>query len=182
MNSNVKILGGLGSLFLVLSFIPYLGAVLGIAGLILLIVAVKQFADGEGRGEIFSVFLKGILVSIIGGIVGAVIMFAGFASAATGDSGALGWFIGGIGGLIVYASSVYGNYYIKQAFEEIALLTGNTLFAWAGKLLFWGAILMIILIGSLVVWVGWILSAVAFFTTEEKKNGSVVESSGQSVE
>ena len=180
MNGNVKILGGLGSLFLVLSFIPYIGAILGIAGLILLIVAVKQFADGEGKGEVFSVFLKGILVSIIGSIVGAIILMAGVGSAAAGNSGALSWLIAGIGGLIVYASSVYGNYYVKQAFEEIALLTGNTLFAWAGKLLFWGAVLMIILIGSIVVWVGWILSAIAFFTTEEKKSGSVVESSGQS--
>ncbi len=180
MNGNVKILGGLGSLFLVLSFIPYIGAILGIAGLILLIVAVKQFADGEGKGEVFSVFLKGILVSIIGSIVGAIILMAGVGSAAAGNSGALSWLIAGIGGLIVYASSVYGNYYVKQAFEEIALLTGNTLFAWAGKLLFWGAVLMIILIGSIVVWVGWILSAIAFFTTEEKKSGSVVGSSGQS--
>ena len=180
MNGNVKILGGLGSLFLVLSFIPYVGAVLGIAGLILLIVAVKQFADGEGRGEIFSLFLKGILVSIIGSIVGVVIIVAGFGSAAAGNSGALSWLIAGIGGVIVYAASVYGNYYVKQAFEEIALLTGNTLFAWAGKLLFWGAILMIVLVGSVVVWVGWILSAVAFFTTEEKRGGGVVESSGQS--
>ena len=179
MNSNVKILGGLGALFLVLSFIPYIGAVLGIAGLVLLILAIKQFAESEARSDVFSVFLKGILVSIIGSIIGMVILFAGFGSAAAGNSGAMSWLITGVGGLIVYASSVYGNYYVKQAFEEIALITGNTLFGWAGKLLFWGAILVIVLVGSIVMWVGWILTAVAFFTTEEKKSGSVVESSGQ---
>ena len=169
MDSNVKILGGLGSLFIVLSFIPYVGAVLGLAGLILLIIAVKQFAEKEGRGEVFSTFLRGILVSIIGDIIGGVILFAGIGSAAAGNSGALSYLITGIGGVIIYAASVYGNYYIKKAYEEIALITGNTLFAWAGKLLFWGALLVIILVGSIVMWVGWILSAVAFFTTEEKK-------------
>ena len=177
MDGNVKILGGLGSLFLVLSVIPYLGAVLGIAGLVLLIIAVKQFAERNGRSEVFSAFLRGILVSIIGGVVGGVIALAGFGSAAAGNSGALSWLIAGIGGTIVYASSVYGNYYIKKAYEEIAFITGNTLFAWAGKLLFWGAVLVIALVGSIVMWVGWILSAVAFFTTEEK---SVVSEVGQS--
>ena len=167
MNSNVKILGGLGALFLVFSFIPYLGMVLGLAGLILLILAVKQFADKEGRGEVFSTFLRGILVSIVGSAIGGVILLAGIGSAAAGNSQSLSWLISGIGGVIVYASSVYGNYYIKQAFEKVALLTGNTLFAWAGKLLFWGAVLVIVLVGSIVMWVGWILTAVAFFTTEE---------------
>ena len=176
MDGNVKILGGLGSLFLVLSFIPYLGAVLGIAGLVLLIIAVKQFAEKTGRSEIFSAFLRGILVSIIGGVIGGVIVLAGLGSTAAGNSGVLSWLMAGIGGTIVYVSSVYGNYYIKKAYEEMALLTGNTLFVWAGKLLFWGAVLVVVLVGSIVMWVGWILSAVAFFTTEEK---SVVSEAGQ---
>lgn len=169
MDSNVKILGGVGSLFIVLSFIPYVGAVLGLAGLILLIVAVKQFAEKEGKGEVFSNFLRGILVSIIGSIIGMVILFAGIGSAAAGNSEALSYLITGIGGIILYVASVYGSYYVKKAYEEIALITGNTLFAWAGKLLFWGALLVIVLIGSIVMWVGWLLSTVAFFTTEEKK-------------
>ena len=176
MEKNVKTLGGLGALFIVLSVIPYIGVVLGIAGVILLFIALKKLSESEDRKEIFSLFLKGFLINLIGGIVGGLLLGAEMEVMFAGHASVLNWILATVGGVVLYVSAVWGNYYVKRSFELIAMITGNTLFAWAGKLLFWGAVLIIILIGGVVSWVGWILTAVAFFTTEEK---SVVSEVGQ---
>ena len=176
MNGSVKILGGLGALFIVLSVIPYLGVFFGIVGVILLLIALKKFSESEGRKEIFSLFLKGFLINLIGGIIGGLLLGTEIELVFVEHSGILNWILAVVGGIILYVSAVWGNYYVKRSFELIAMITGNTLFAWAGKLLFWGAVLIIILIGGVISWVGWILAAVAFFTTEEK---SVVSEAGQ---
>ncbi|WP_457677800.1 DUF996 domain-containing protein [Thermovibrio sp.] len=176
---NAKLFGGLGSLFIVLGFIPYIGTILGLVGFILLLVAVKQLSDYYREPELFSKFIKGVIVYIAGFIVGALVGAGSFFALAEGH-GSLGAYIFAfIAFVIIYASGVVGSYYIKEVFQRIALLTVNNLFDWAGKLIFVGAILTIVLVGALISWAGWIILTVAFFTIEENNAGRVEDGGNQ---
>ena len=78
MSSNVessKTLAGVGSLLLVLSIVPYAGAVLGIIGAILLLIGVKGLASYYQDNEIYQNTLMGIIFLIIAIIVVAVAVF-----------------------------------------------------------------------------------------------------------
>jgi len=167
MERGVRLLGGFGSFLIVLSIVPYVGGLFALVGLILLSLAIKKFAEAEGRRELFSTFLKGILIYMVGSLVGLLLGLGGLSSAASGEGGLLAYFLTFVGFLVVYASGIVGTYFMKEVFREVALSTGNGLFDWGGKFLFWGALLTVILIGALITWVGWILITVAFFTTED---------------
>jgi len=60
---------------------------------------------------------------------------------------------------------VAGFFLYRRSFNKVADVTGNNLFSWAGNLFFWGSIATLVLMGIVVVWLGWILLAVAFFNT-----------------
>lgn len=180
MKDNTKLLGGLGSLFIVLCVIPYIGALLSLVGMILLIIAVTNYSKEVGKSELSSNFIKGIVISFIGTTLGIIITTAGLGLAGAriyaGGHGIIGWLTIGFGFLISYGFSVVGYNFLKSAFSEIALLTGNNLFDWTGKLLFWGALLSIILIGGIVNWAGWIMATIAFFTTQPPTENTEIQS------
>ncbi len=178
--STPKTLAGLGSLFVVLSIIPYIGWLLAIAGWVLLLVAMHHYGKALSDGEIFKKFLIGFLLSIFGIVIA---IFFGVAGALTtaimggGSEGAVGAGIG-IGliliALISYALTVVAFYMYKQSFSRIASKLGHGLIGTAGTVLFVGAILTVILVGFLVLYVGWILATIGFFTapTEIKAESS----------
>ncbi len=169
MDSNTKILGGLGSLFIVLGVIPYAGGVLALVGFILLAIAIKNFSDSQGRPQLFSDFVKGIVIYIVGAFVGLIFGVGSFLSLSQEQEGIFAYGLMVVAFTIMYAATVFGSYYMKKVFSEIALITANGLFDWGGKLLFWGAILTVVAVGAVVSWVGWIVLTVAFFTTQENR-------------
>ncbi len=167
MKDNVKLLGGLGSLFIVLGVVPYVGALLSLAGLVLLIIAVKNYSEEKGKPELVSKLVKGIVISFIGEFLGGVV--AGVGAGMYGEGhGLVGGAVAGIGFLIIYVASIFGYNFVKEVFGEIALLTGNNLFEWAGKLFFWGALLLIVLVGGVLIWIGWVVATAAFFSTQSE--------------
>ncbi len=179
MNSNTKTFGGLGSLFIVLAVIPYVGTILGLIGFILLAIAIKKFADSQNLPELFGNFVKGIVIYIAGVIVGIIFGVGSILTLAQHEGGSfLTYALMVIALLITYGATIAGAYFMKQVFEEMGEITKNNLFNWGGKLLFWGAILTIIIVGAIVSWIGWIILTVAFFTTEEKKEGRDGEAQG----
>ncbi|TCK03323.1 putative membrane protein [Phorcysia thermohydrogeniphila] len=171
MDNRTKVLGGVGALLIVLSFIPYLGLLFGLAGFILLFIALKKASEAYKDRGIFKNFLKGFLVSFLGFLVAGI--FAGFAVGAHrgGESSVLSVGFLVVAFLLFYVSTVVSVAFYRRALYSLADFTGNDLFMWAGRLFFWGGITTIIVIGSLVMWVGWVLLTVAFFTAEEKGKG-----------
>ncbi len=153
---NAKIFGTLGIILTLLSGIPYIGFIFGVAGLVLYLIANKYLAEITDRPQIFSDTLKGILVSIIGGAMGFVIMFVGMANNAS---------ILTLAGLAtLYTAVVMSGFFYKNVFYSLRDYFKNDLFKWAGLLIFWGYIGAIIGIGLIVAFVGWILAAVAYYT------------------
>jgi uncharacterized membrane protein len=163
MEKNENLLGGLGALFIALSFLPYVGGVLGLAGIVILLVAMKRFADRASRPELFTDLVKGLVIWFVGTLFGlSGLTFVGLYEG-KGLSYAFILFV-----IIGYLSTVGGAYFIKKVFDELCQLLSDDLFSLAGKLIFWGAVLTLLIIGAVVMWVGWILATVAFFRQMSK--------------
>lgn len=84
-----KILGGIGSLLIVIGSVGSIGGfagILGLVGLILVLVALKGLAEHYSEGGIFNNAIYGIIIAIVGGVasIAAIFMSALAALAALG--------------------------------------------------------------------------------------------------
>lgn len=172
---NEKIFGGLGAIFVVLSFVPYVGWILGIAGIVLLFIALHKFGEIFQDKNIFNKFLTGFLVSLAGiiiffifGIFSFIPIFINARHEAGApmnfDMGMFGiWIIFAI--IVFYIINIIATKYYRQCFNLMADYTNINLFRLAGTFIFWGAIGLIVFgLGAIAILVGWILLAVAFFS------------------
>jgi Predicted membrane protein len=64
--SQAKAMGGVGSILVLLSFVPSVGFVLGIVGLVLVLIAVKQISDAVKDREIFNNVLMAVILQVVG--------------------------------------------------------------------------------------------------------------------
>ena len=157
--SKIGLLGGVGIIGMLLGWIPLIGAIISLAGLITLLIAVYKISKLAPEKQIFKYFLYAYiifpLVFIIGG--GIIIALIGHHLNQTLLI-ALIWI------LIVVPMFVLQAIYYKKAFLGIYELTRQSLFQTAAKTFYWGSLLTIIGIGIFIVLIGWIIAAVAFFS------------------
>lgn len=158
-----KTLAAVGALLMFLSFVP----VLGIIGIILLFLGLKGLSEYYRDETIISDALKGLVFGIIG-IIGAsaFILLLGFTGAIFfGAAAAIGVIAGIIGALaIAFVFYLLMAMNFKRAFDTLAQKTGEHGFQTAGSLLWWGAILTIIIVGFVLVWIAFLILAIAFFS------------------
>lgn len=165
-NSNPessKTLAAVGALLLFLSFVP----VVGIVGIILLFLGLKGLSEYYRDESIFSSALKGLIYGIIGiiGVSAFVVLLGSFGAIIFGAAAVIGLVIGVIAALVIaFVFYLLMAMNLKQAFEALAQKSGENGFRTAGNLLWWGAILTIILVGLVLVWIAWIILALAFFS------------------
>jgi uncharacterized membrane protein len=168
--STQKMLGGIGYILILLSWIPRIGILLGIVGFVLWLISMYQLSNMLRRPSIF----QKVLIAFILNIVGTVIAFAfglmtgvSIFASVRGETGAiLGLGLGVAFAIIVaYAISLVAFYFYKEAYEILAQATAHNLFKIGGLLLFIGAITIILFgLGAFLIPVGEIVLAVAFFT------------------
>jgi len=156
-----KSLGGVGAILVAIgSFVP----VLAIVGIILVLIGMKGLSDAYGEEAIF----KNALYGLIFEIVAAAALFFVFIGALFGGLATLEpmTFLAGFGLALIVAFIffVVAAYFYKKSFDMLSSKSGERLFGTAGLLLLIGAVLTIILVGSLVMLIAWILAAVAFFS------------------
>ncbi len=181
--SQAKTLGGVGSLLVLLTAAPTVGAVLGIAGFILTLVAVKYISDLVQDKSIFDNMLISIILAIAGTVVGTLVIlgsvfrFMGMhnafvpdfnpANVPTGDwIGLAGSVI--IGLVAIWAIITISAVFLRRSYSSIASKLNVGMFGTAGTLYLVGAATTIIAIGFLLIFVAQILLAVAFFSIEER--------------
>jgi uncharacterized membrane protein len=193
-----KTLGGIGAILLVI--FPFIGwaaggfaGIVGLAGAILVLVALNGLANEYRERRIFNNALYGVILPIIGIVIAAVI----FVVAAFGILSVLGFHVSNwadpnaiqnafqnfdwtnitpnIGELVPYLGAalialiilflgvVFGAVFIRRSLNTLAEKSGTHLFATAGILMLIGAILLIVAIGIVLLWISGILLAVAFF-------------------
>ncbi|MGD0204278.1 MAG: DUF996 domain-containing protein [Candidatus Bathyarchaeia archaeon] len=165
--SNVessKTLAGVGSILLILSIVPYAGAVLGIIGIILLLIGIKGLASYYQNNEIYQNSLTGVIFYIIALIAAAVAVVAlviGFASIIGFAVGIIVFILALIVAFIFYLLAAM---HLRKTFDVLAQKSGEQSFATAGTLLWWGAILTIIFVGLILIFIAWIFSTIGFFS------------------
>ena len=175
-----KLLGGIGATLCVLSIIPHLGTIAGIAGIITVLISLNMFSKIFNDPQIF----KNALISVIISIIAAILIFftigLGFFSMII-KSGSYPYTINylNIGKkllfflILTYILFVISGYYIKNAFYLLAYYTKISLFKTAGLLYFISSFLLILVIGGVGIIIAWILIAVAFFTMPSEIKNSI---------
>ena len=157
--SKAGLLGGLGIIGLFLGWIPLIGPVISLAGMIILLMGIYKISKLAPEKNIFRYFLYAYIVFplvfiILGGVITALIGHSVNESILL----ALAWI------LIVIPMFVSQAIYYKKAFLGIYETTGVQLFETTAKMFYWGSLLAIIGIGIFIVLVAWIMAAVAFFS------------------
>jgi uncharacterized membrane protein len=202
-----KTLGGIGAILLVIFpfggwFASGFSGIIGLAGLILVLVALNGLANEYRERRVFDNALYGTILTIIG----VVIAVALFVVAAFGILSVLGinvtnWmdpsaiqkafqnfnptnisvnindlapYLGAAGGalIILYLCIVFGALLFRRSLNALAEKSGTHLFATTGLLMLIGAITLIVAIGLLLLWVSGILLAVAFFEMRTTQTAS----------
>jgi uncharacterized membrane protein len=158
---EIKFLGGIGSILIVLSLIPVGGFLFELIGLILILIALKKLTDVSKEERIFSNFLIGSILRVIGSVIGLVVIGISVIQWIKGAKG-------GINFLIPWVLLSIGGYFSLQSFRKIAQFCKEKLFATAGILIFIGTILRVILIGYVVEFFGNLLTIVSFFSLKDE--------------
>lgn len=189
-----KNLGGIGALLVVVSPLgmgPFSGA-LGIAGFILMLVALNGMASDYKDRKIFDNALYGVIVAVVGVVAAiAVIVVMALATLSSLGINLLNWtswrqvgnllrnpanmgnlwgLIGGviIGLVVLFAFAVVSAMLFRRSMNILSTKTKIDMFHTAGLLMLIGAVLTIVLVGLLLIWVSFILIAVAFFSIKVK--------------
>jgi len=147
-----KILGGIGSIMMM---IP----ALNIVGLILLFISMKNFSEYYRDTNI----IRNVITSGIFSIIGLSLILLG-ASLIVGHI----TFFGAIAGLTLvvvgFICQLLMAMFIKNALYTLANHSGEQLFRTSGTLLWYGALLSIIIVGVLLIWIAYLILAIAFFS------------------
>ena len=152
--------------------------VIGLAGVILFLIAMHSLSQYYNEPGIFKNALYGFLVNVIGIVALIVFAFAlifttivsSTASSTTHISTA-GFILGFVGlifaGLVIEIVSAVLYY---RAFHKLGEKSGVNSFNTAGIMYLIGTILTIVLVGSLIVWIAWIFASMGFNSLKPKAN------------
>jgi uncharacterized membrane protein len=182
---QAKMLGGIGALLTLLVFIPSVGFLVGLVGLILVFIAVKYIADETKDSKIFQDYLMNFIFTIVafGAVIAIMIMAFGVAGGMSWvqslqqqditDPSAFwnsfGTLIGGciLALLVAWVLIIIGSLYLRKSFNSIAAHTKVDLFKTTGLVYFIGALTLIVIIGFFIIFIAQILQIVSFFTLPE---------------
>jgi uncharacterized membrane protein len=182
-------MGGVGSILVLLSFVPFVGFLFGLAGLVMVLLAVKRISEAVNDSEIFRNVLMAVILQIVGSaisvfvvigsffaFVGSQVMMAPFGSSFDGFGGpgilgagavmaVLGSLLAGL--IAMWIILIIAARFLRKGYERIVDKTGTRTFRTAARWYYYGAWLMIILVGFVLILIAWILQIKAFFSLPE---------------
>jgi uncharacterized membrane protein len=184
--SNAKTLGGIGSILILLTVAPSVGWILGIVGFVMILVAVKYIADEFNEKKIFNNMITAVILSIVGIAVGSLVVlgtllsafqkgyfganFAPSPSITTGQWITFGTEIG-LGLFAAWVLFLVSSVFLRRSYDAIGSKLNVHMFSTAGLLYLIGAATAIVGVGFLLLFVAEILTAVAFFSIQERQIG-----------
>jgi uncharacterized membrane protein len=180
---EAKTLGGVGSILALLPFIPVVGWVISIVGLILMLVAIKQISEVYSDPSIFRNMLVSVVIAIVGVVIGLLVIATTLLSlvglrALSNSIGAAGGALSAIGGVagalgillglgIIWILFVVSAIFVRKSYSEISLRTGVGMFSTSALLYLIGAALTVILVGFILIFIALIMNVVAFFSLSD---------------
>jgi uncharacterized membrane protein len=189
--SQAKTLGGLGSIFMLLSFVPTVGWILAIAGGVMVLVAIKYISEVFQDNSIFNNMLLAIILGIVGIIVGIAVILGtvlttiglgnlqgwfsslpktpGFYSYPVPSGGLLPLIEGALAGLaIIWVLLLVSAIFLRRSYTLISQKLGVGMFGTTGLIYMIGAALVIVGVGIILLFVALILNVVAFFSIPDQ--------------
>lgn len=187
-----KTLGGIGAILLFIGVIPFVQYtwVIGLVGIILVLFALRSFANYYRERGIFSNAIYGVAIAVVGGIIAGILALAVVLSNITDlvtqlypgwngdwstlqgmtpnttniDPSAIFPLIGGllVVLVIVWVFAIIAAFFIWRSLKQVSNKSNVGLFGTAGLLLLIGAIIPIF--GLILMWISALLLAIAFFT------------------
>ena len=191
-----KNLGGIGAILMLIGVIPVLSFlwVVAFAGLVLVMIALKGFADYYNEGGIFNNALYGVVAAIVGGVVAIVLILTslvGFLSALGINvqswtswtttvpninyqninlNAIMPYVLVILASLLVlFIGVVIMAIFVRKSLGLMSSKTGKGLFGTTGLIMLIGAVLTIIGIGVLLIWIALIPLAAAFFSIQPQQ-------------
>lgn len=172
LESN-RTLGGVGAILLTIgSIFPPLALV----GVILLLIALKGLSEYYNDKDIYRDSLYGVIFGIVGIAVATIIFAIFFIRMRAGRliNPPISPYmlpIRFIFGIIVVLAAIFIFFlleaiFLRKSFDHLSVKTGNKMFETAGLLLLIGAILTIVLVGFIILFAAWIVTAVSLFSIQ----------------
>jgi uncharacterized membrane protein len=181
-----KTLGGVGAILLVIGFLGFFAAgpaiLLCLVGIILVLIALKGFADHYQESGIFNNALYGFITLIVGVVAFFAVLVAMVMMAISGldisdpfaiqnyfmDLNNLWTLIGSllVAFVILFIFVVVSAVFVRKSLDSLSTRSGEKIFGTAGLLWLIGAVLTIIFVGFILIWISWILIAVGFFSVK----------------
>ncbi len=180
-----KALGFVGAILMIISFAGVAGRLYEglplLAGIILVLIALKGFAEHYREKGIFNNSLYGTVIVIVG-IVAAILIFIILILPIAPELAKIDWtntaavqefvrkhlwsFLGPIVGayLTLVISLIISAIFFRKSLDALSAKSGEKMFETAGLVWLIGAILSIILVGFIIIWIAWIILAVGFFS------------------
>lgn len=149
--SNANIIGGIGSILTALGIFP-----LGVVGIILILIALNQYSKILNNPSIFQFGVRWGVFLFASSII--FILFTGISTIANSTF----WFIVAIA--VLYVASIYAVVDFEKVLIELSIALNHRLFKTAGVFIFAGTLLLPLIIPILLIFVGFIILAIAFFT------------------
>lgn len=184
MLSDAKVLGGVGSILVLFTIVPSFGWLLGIAGLVMILIAVSRVSQIAGDKTIYDNMLTAVVLAIGAVAVGAVTVvgaiyhvldmgtftgsrFVFGAPIHPGDVFGLAAVV--IGGLLaVWALLVSSAVFVRRSFRSIGAKLNIGNFETAGLLYLIGAATAVVGVGFILIFISVIMLAVSFFSIPEQ--------------
>jgi uncharacterized membrane protein len=193
--SQAKSIGGVGSILIILAIVPVIGSVLSIIGLILVLIAVKYISDTLKDRSIFDNAIIAVVLAIVGIAIGAFVLFASlFSVVSLGGMSQFSSFTPGpefsltaadmmrlalavlVPLTVLWIFSVVSTVFLRRSFNTISSKLNVGMFHTAALLFLIGAITVVVLVGFLIILIGAILQAIAFFSIPDQVSGSSTSS------
>ena len=192
-----KTLGGIGAILLFIGVLPFVQYtwIISIIGIILILVALRDFSNIYREKDIFSNAIYGVVTALVGGIITGVLAVAvvlsnikdlvmqlypgwngdwstlqGMTPNTTNfDSATILPLISGllVVLVIVWVVAIIAAFFIYRSLKQISGKSNTGLFGTAGLILLIGAIIPII--GLILMWISALILAVAFFTLKPQE-------------
>ena len=188
MKRQAITLGRIGILLPIASIIPFLGAVAGLAAMILLLISHYYLSKVYEKPDIFKNALTGTIIVVAGNILGGILVTIGVGTAIFSASGStleslnyqeitsqlLSSGLSIVGAIIMFVAAIIGIYFIFKSLQALAEKSNIKLFKNAGLLYFIGVITSIIIIGGVIYFVGWIFHIIAYFSLQPEEKTAAV--------
>lgn len=184
--TSARALGGVGAILVLLAFIPSAGALFGIVGFILILIAVSYVADVVQNPKIFKDMITAVVLAIIGLAIASVIVTAtlfsafqngyfgtGYPLTPSADVTTAQWVAFGLSiGLGLFAAWILfllSATYLRRSYNAMGSALEIKTFETAGLIYFIGAATAIVGVGFIILLVAQILAAVAFFSIPDRR-------------